>query len=707
MSERPTEDSWLYFNGINGDEGQYELPPLNGTALVEIIRGEKEPTNLDELRGWNQFLKQKHLGILEGFDPNQLDEAGWGAIFTHDADPQIKEALQPLLDLRRAQAGKFYCLFEGAKGYWPGKSKSDFLRENSAGPGPANPEKVPYYLLLIGSPEQIPYQFQTQLDVQYSVGRIHFDTPQGYANYAESVVKAETGDLRLLRTATFFGVANADDPATRLSSSMLVQPLFDKFAAEMPDWSLSAVLKEQATKQQLSQLLGGDPHQTPALLFSASHGMGFNHGSPRQLSHQGALLCQDWPGPKRWKGPIPDDFYFSGEDIASSHNLLGMIAFFFACYGAGTPELDQFSKTYFKDRAAIAPRSFLANLPVRMLANPGGGALAVIGHIERAWGYSFKYSEQGTQNETFESTLRALLGGKTVGYAVEFFNERYAELSTILSDELEQIEFQKKYDPYDLAALWTANNDARGYAIIGDPAVRLPVTVQANGAAPRPQIQPVQISGPTPVIPPPNEPASGQPPAGQEIKPSAQKEQTNRSEAMDKSFTPLPIVPESLNDFPVLQQAWIDHVRSGYKNTDSIFRNILRAFLISHYSTVIMYWLLFLLGGGLFAAGFFFDNLWVTVVGAFGAAAFVMFFLARSAQSLEQNLLYITWLGIVYNTYWVHQLWSSDPQKSQQELEAATKESIRRLNELIDRYEASYKKRPVLKEKPSQGSETG
>jgi len=349
-------DELMYFNGVNGDNGEYDLPPMSGEELSNFIQGVAEPENIDELRRRHRRATFSPLGPKEGVDAKRVDQSGWGVIFAHYADRAVKEALGELLNHRKdgeGQAGEFFKIYEGADGHRPDESKSRFLARHGAAPGPADPDKVPYYLLIVGGPQRISYRFQSQLDVQYAVGRIHFETLEEYANYARSVVDAETKPLKLSREMAFFGVANEGDRATKMSSEQLIDPMrakLEKGVTDVTDWTYKAYMREAATKDQLAELLGGDA--TPALLFSASHGMSFPLGSSRQLDHMGALLCQDWPGPGNWNWPIKQDFYFAGDDLSSEKNLLGLIAFFFACYSAGTPLMDDFAKQAFLSEIA-------------------------------------------------------------------------------------------------------------------------------------------------------------------------------------------------------------------------------------------------------------------------------------------------------------------------------------------------------------------
>jgi hypothetical protein len=402
-------------------------------------------------------------------------------IFPQGAESgELREALAPLLEHRREQAcGGRACLYRelaGDDGYRDGESKVAFLARHGAGPGAADPEKVPYYLLLVGDPEVIPFSFQYQLDVQYAVGRLCLDGPEDYHRYALGVVAAETGRVEGRRRAAFFAPANAGDRATGMISSCLAAPLAERARREHPGWIVESALGDEATRGRLERLLGAE---TPAFLFAACHGLGFPSGDPLQRGEQGALVCQDWPGPAG--GAIDRGHYFAAADVGDDARVQGLVAFCFACFGAGTPRWDELDEDRRSDarsdagseKRALSPEAFLGRLPQRLLSHPRGGALAVVGHVDRAWGFSLAWAGAGPQIGAFEGALRRLLSGKPVGWAMEVFNQRYAELASDLAAEREALELGKTLDEAVLADLWIASHDARNYTIIGDPAVRV------------------------------------------------------------------------------------------------------------------------------------------------------------------------------------------------------------------------------------------
>ena len=382
--------------------------------------------------------------------------------------PAVLEALEPLCARRREQAGDRYKRFDLPAG----ESKADFLARHGMGPGPANPSKVPYYLLLVGPPDRISYRFQYELDVQYAVGRVCFDTPVEYRSYADTVVRAEAAADDGRRSLRLFGPRHRNDRATQLSRCRLLEPLRRELPEEADGWDVDAIIGPRATKARLGALLWGD--DAPALLVTAGHGVGFRGGNPLRHDAQGALLCADWPGPTPGERPVDPDTYLAGQDVPAGAPVRTRVVFAFACYGAGTPDHDDF---FHRDRGrssvVVAGDSFVARLPQRLLAHPPGGALAFIGHVDRAWSYSFSWPGAGAQTETFTSTLLALTDGKRVGNAMEYFNGRASEISGQLTARLyARDNFRKRIDPRELSSLWTANNDARSYVIIGDPAVR-------------------------------------------------------------------------------------------------------------------------------------------------------------------------------------------------------------------------------------------
>ena len=473
-----------YENGINGATGEYLFPAKTdkqiATQAKAIVAGTPftDPHQM-ELRSRAE-LRDQSKAPAAWVDPTDLAKAGWGVIFAQSYTNYTLESLQSedglglLLNHRQQQATQtredYYKVFV----FNPKWDKNQFLSKQGApGSGAVDPDRgVPYYLLIVGDPATIPYEFQYQLDVQYAVGRIYFDTLDEYAYYARSVVRAENERTERPRHIKFWGVSNRGDNATQLTAKHLVTPLSQWLTNTHSDWATSPLIGDNdttpvlaASKANLDQLLNQEP--APALLFTASHGVGYPKGHPQQREFQGALVTQDW-GPFLGQ-PDPEQHLFSATDIQANADIHGMIAFHFACYGLGTPQFNDFKHR--DGEAELSDQSFVARLPQKLLSHEKGGALAVIGHVDRAWTNSFKNS-QIKHWAVFQSALTCLMRQWPVGYAMEYFNQEYAELA---SDCNLGIQNANKKDK-EIAELWTRSHNARNFVVFGDPAVRVAVS---------------------------------------------------------------------------------------------------------------------------------------------------------------------------------------------------------------------------------------
>jgi len=287
--------------GIRAETGEY-LPVINPSDLDHIGRDSNAPVLRREKSG-------PSFGVTASVSPDDLAQSGWGILFSNNASQDVeavRRALKPLLELRRKQAGNLYVEFTADTGYVAGLDASDWLAERGSGLAPVNPKQgVPYYLLLVGSPQDIPFEFQYDLDTFFAVGRLYFESIDEYRRYAENMVAYETAQkVPHQKAVAVCATRHPGDGATQMLHDLVAAPmaLGDVTQTVLPlgqsqGYATIPLLNVKATKANLLDLLKGAENRSyPALLFTGSHGVAFSPDDPDQSAKQGALLTQDWPG---------------------------------------------------------------------------------------------------------------------------------------------------------------------------------------------------------------------------------------------------------------------------------------------------------------------------------------------------------------------------------------------------------------------------
>lgn len=435
----------IFFSGIQLDTTRFWVPPTQVHDLAQL--------------SFDKEIAPQSKVLVPTATSATVEKAGWGLVVPYGQEQAYTRALSRLLDLRKSQVGSKHTF--GIYSYLPGEDKFTFLTRHLYGPGTVDPEQFPYYLLLVGSPEEIPFHFQYALAQQFAVGRLYLESTEGYIRYAENVIAHER-ENQLHRELAIFAPGHEGDDPTRMSVDHMARPLSEELAEAYPHWEVNPYLNAVARRSCLSELLESSP---PALLFAAGHGLCVHHEDPRYDRYHGSILCADWRG--RHAGEDAGlSHAFTTDDLTDSMDLSGTMVWLHTCSSAGAPRT-----SIFKD-AEPAPQAIISALPKAMLAHPGGPALAVIAHVDTTYYHSFLW-EDARQKESFEnlatfkSVLSHLMMGLPVGRAMVHFSAFCAELA------LAQVQPEVQRSLARQHFLRMACLDLRNFVLFGDPAVSL------------------------------------------------------------------------------------------------------------------------------------------------------------------------------------------------------------------------------------------
>jgi hypothetical protein len=402
-------------------------------------------------------------------DRNDPLDAGWAYLVRAD-DPRSAElegAIAPLA-ARRSMAGPpLYYRGERANDWFDWLTREYFGRRNRGVP-------VPGFVLMLGSPEQIPFEFQSLLQTLARVGRLDFEDTGDLRRYVDKLLRLERADAPAVeREAVLFGPDAGVEDATHHSRRLMVEPLAHKLRGR--GFATSELLGEHATKQALVDALAG---HRPALLYAASHGVGaVGESLAVQRAYNGAICCQETS-----RGGLDD--VFSAADVDFARPVLeGAVVFQFACYGYGTPASSEYAHWLGSAPAVGAGTEFVAALPTRLLAHPRG-PIAFVGHVDLAFMHAFSDGAIPAPDqhwhdrlEPFASAVDRLVAIEPTGRALEDMNARYAGFNAMIAamyDDKQRTGRSLSLVERDrLIENWILRGDAKNYMLLGDPAAGL------------------------------------------------------------------------------------------------------------------------------------------------------------------------------------------------------------------------------------------
>ncbi len=454
----------IIFDGIDPVTGRPREEPISSIVAGRNILRRKleEPPTLEEKgpaapAAWPSFSL-----------PSRVH---WGLVCRQDLDPDILNSLKPLLEHRNPDWQEHIYYHDGELDFLTWESHLEKRH------GLSFRSSRTYYLLIVGSPKEIPYDFEKMLTPQFIVGRLHLPSADHYDRYVQSLLANEKdgASTRIRRRCVDF-FAPDDTGATRESCDKLAVPLIESMKAT--GFETLACLRDDASRDGVLARLGTyRADGAPALTFLASHGAEVK--DDLQAQFQGSWIPQG--AAMLGRDPLAEDArqsYLTGHDFASGDlSPHGSVVFNFACFGAGMHREFSLREWIMADEVTPdAPNPLVSALAQSLLGNPRP-ALAYVGTLDRNINV---FSLMSSGYELFETCFQDILDGFRVGEVTHAFWNRSATLRQSAEELLEQA-IQRGLTPQTmsdedcdrLALAWWLAEVLDNLVILGDPMVGL------------------------------------------------------------------------------------------------------------------------------------------------------------------------------------------------------------------------------------------
>ena len=300
----------------------------------------------------------------------------------------------------------------------------------------AAPFQIPKYLLIVGSPAEIPWSAQLRMQLDACVGRLDLDDA-GLANYVRALRSNWDGSERNVTRPLVWAVDHGHPDITRLMRKAIA----DKIATALSndgefDMRDGVLVDANATGTALADTLAA---RKPAFVLTSSHGATFPLDDTAAMTAQLGLLVD------RTKSVV-------AADRVAADAAFGAIWYAHACCSVGSDGASQFTSlvepgTLLSDTLLAVEKcgALTAPLPRRLLGAETP-VRAFIGHVEPTFNWTLRTPDTG--QVITHHIVQALYNQlhlatrPPVGLAMATY---YANVGGLLKDHLQEVDGVNKH----------------------------------------------------------------------------------------------------------------------------------------------------------------------------------------------------------------------------------------------------------------------